>query len=108
MVQQIRPRDLAKMIANGHPVHFVDVRHPWENEIAALPDSQVIPLKELADRVGEITLPKEAFIVVYCHHGLRSLTGAAILQQAGFTNVVSLAGGIDAWSCEVDPDVPSY
>lgn len=108
MVKQIRPRELAKKIANDHPVHFVDVRQPWENELVALADSVLLPLNELSARVEELKLPKDAYVVVYCHHGLRSLTGAKILEQAGFTNVVSLGGGIDAWSNEVDPEVPRY
>jgi rhodanese-related sulfurtransferase len=47
-------------------------------------------------------------VVVYCHHGLRSLSGAALLQNLGYRNVVSLAGGIDAWSLHVDPRLPRY
>ena len=101
-------RELARQIANDHAVHFVDVRQPWENDLAALPSSVLLPLNELSARVGELEVPKDAYVVVYCHHGLRSLTGAKILERAGFTNVVSLAGGIDAWSCEVDPEVPRY
>jgi adenylyltransferase/sulfurtransferase len=108
MPEQIRPRDLAKMIANGHSVCLLDVRQPAEHQRAALPDSTLIPLGELGARVSELTVPKESLIVVYCHHGMRSLTGAGILHKAGFTNVASLAGGIDAWSCEVDPDIPRY
>jgi rhodanese-related sulfurtransferase len=46
--------------------------------------------------------------VVYCHHGIRSLSGANLLERHGLTNVVSLAGGIDAWSLEIDPQVPRY
>jgi len=46
--------------------------------------------------------------VVYCHHGIRSLSGAAILAAAGFPNVASMSGGIERWSLQVDPDVPRY
>jgi rhodanese-related sulfurtransferase len=56
----------------------------------------------------EIRPPDDALLVVYCHHGIRSLSGAAILEQHGFANVVSLAGGIDAWSLHIDPKVPRY
>ena len=52
--------------------------------------------------------PTGALLVVYCHHGIRSMSAAQFLERAGFTNVVSLAGGIDAWSVEVDPKVPRY
>ncbi len=47
-------------------------------------------------------------IVTYCHHGIRSVSAGAFLERLGFTNVHSLTGGIDAWSCEVDPGVPRY
>ena len=108
MVRQINVRQLADHLAAGQPVCLLDVRQPWEHETAALPDSQLIPLGELSRRADEIQPPVDAQVVVYCHHGIRSLSGAAILEQRGFANVVSLAGGIDAWSLVVDPKVPRY
>jgi adenylyltransferase/sulfurtransferase len=108
MVQQLSPRDLAMRLANGHPIFLLDVRQPWEHNMAALAGSILIPLDELGNRARELAPPADALIVVYCHHGMRSLSGAAILHRLGFTNVASLAGGIDAWSCEVDPGVPRY
>lgn len=108
MIGQLSPREVARHMANDHPIHLVDVRQLWEHEIAALANSILIPLPELAGRTHELNLPKEELIVVYCHHGIRSLSGARILQQASFTNVVSLSGGIDAWSAEVDPTLERY
>jgi adenylyltransferase/sulfurtransferase len=108
VVQQIAVRQLAAHIANGHPVHLLDVRQPWEYATAALPDSQLVPLNELAARAQEVRPAEGALLVVYCHHGMRSLRAAMLLEGLGFTNVASLAGGIDAWSCEVDPGVPRY
>src|SRR5713226_2487223 len=106
MVRQISVKQLADRLAEGLPVYLLDVRQPQEHEFAALADSRLIPLGELAHRAAEIEPPDDALIVVYCHHGIRSLSGAAILEQLGFANVVSLAGGIDAWSLHVDPSVP--
>ncbi len=108
MIRQIDTRDLAEQLARAEPVHLLDVREPWEHERAALPNSQLIPLKELGHRVQEIQLPEGTLIVVYCHHGIRSLSAAAVLGQSGFSNVVSLRGGIDAWSVQIDPRVPRY
>jgi adenylyltransferase/sulfurtransferase len=108
MVQQITPHDLATRMANDHPVYLLDVRQPAEHALAALPGSVLIPLNELATRAPEIRPEPGALLVVYCHHGMRSLSGAALLQRLGYQNVVSLAGGIDAWSCEVDPGIPQY
>jgi rhodanese-related sulfurtransferase len=108
MVRHITARDLAKQFANGHPVLLIDVRQPWEHQLAALPNSVLIPLNDLAQRSKEIGADAPALIVVYCHHGIRSLSAGAFLERVGFTNVHSLTGGIDAWSCEVDPAVPRY
>ena len=108
MVPQLSVRDLAKRLANEQPTYLLDVRQPWEHETAALPGSVLIPLNELAQRAGEVQPPPGALVVVYCHHGVRSLQGAALLQRLGHAGVASLAGGIEAWSCEVDAGVPRY
>src|SRR5947209_18282783 len=102
MVPQLTARDLAKRLANDHPTYLLDVRQPWEHDTAALPDSVLIPLNELAQRAEEVRPPAGALVVVYCHHGVRSLQGAALLRQLGHANVASLARGIEALSCEVD------
>ena len=108
MPRQISAIELAKHIANGRPVLLIDVRQPWENAIAALPESLLIPLGELARRAHEVKPQAGATIVAYCHHGMRSLSAAAILEKAGFADVLSLAGGIDAWALGVDPSVARY
>lgn len=108
MVRQILARDLAKRLANGQTVQLIDVRQAWENALVALPDSQLIPLNELPRRASEIPQNGERAVVVYCHHGVRSLSAAAFLEKLGFGDVWSLAGGIDAWSCEVDPTLTRY
>lgn len=108
MVREISVRELARWLANGRPVRLVDVRQPWEHETAALPDSLLIPLDELPARAAEVSPPAGSPVVVYCHHGVRSRAGAAVLQRHGLADVFSLAGGIDAWSLQVDPGVPRY
>ena len=96
------------MRQRGESIYLVDVRQPWEHELVRLPDDILVPLDELAERADEITPPDGALVVTYCHHGIRSLNAAAILQQHGITKVASLAGGIDAWSQLVDPSVARY
>lgn len=108
MIRQIDVRELATRLAAQEPIYLLDVRQPWENETAELPNSVLIPLHELPARAREIDAPPETLLVTYCHHGMRSLQAAAFLERLGFTNVASLAGGIDAWSCEVDSSVPRY
>src|ERR1700730_6146096 len=90
LIRQIDTRDLAEKMARSEPVHLLDVRLPWEHERAALPGSQLIPLNELPHRAEEIQVPEETLIVVYCHHGIRSQSAAALLEQSGFSNVASL------------------
>jgi adenylyltransferase/sulfurtransferase len=105
---EISPRELALHIENGHPVRLIDVRQAWENQVAKLPNSILIPLNELAERAAEIPVETGSTLVVYCHHGVRSLSAVGYLQRLGVYHARSLAGGIDAWSCEVDPKVPRY
>ncbi len=92
----------------GEPVYLLDVRQPEEHTFCRLAGSHLIPLGELMYRAGEVEPPEGAAVVVYCHHGVRSLSGAAILQRLGHEHVYSLAGGIDAWSQLIDPAVPRY
>jgi len=108
MVMQIRPQELAAKVQAGEAVYLLDVRQAWEHQTAALPNSVLIPLNELPARTGEVAPPAGALVVVYCHHGMRSLRAAAFLESNGVPNVASLTGGIDAWSCEVDPSLPRY
>lgn len=108
MVKHMTPRELADRLAAGGPVVLVDVRQPLEHQLAALPNSQLIPLPQLAARVSEVQPAAGCPVVVYCHHGIRSQTGAALLARAGHPDVYSLVGGIDAWSLQVDPRIPRY
>lgn len=86
-------------------VTLIDVRETWEAEIAALPGALVIPLGTLPDVVAGLD-PDEEY-VVYCHHGIRSQRGLAILESAGLT-ARHLDGGIDAWARTVDPHMARY
>lgn len=108
MIAQLTVQELAQKLQAGEPVYLLDVRQPEEHAIAALPGSMLIPLNELPRRLDEIEPPPDALVVVYCHHGIRSLRGAGLLAQQGFKRVASLAGGIDAWSREIDPRMPCY
>jgi rhodanese-related sulfurtransferase len=108
MIPQLRVTDLHDRLTSGEQIVLVDVRQPEEYAICHLPNSILLPLGELSLRTDELDYPKDAVIVVYCHHGVRSLTGTHLLQRSGFTNVASLAGGIDAWSVYIDPAVPRY
>ncbi|MBM7506068.1 ThiF family adenylyltransferase [Agromyces aurantiacus] len=97
---------LAAELASATPPRLLDVREPWEAEVAAIPGATLIPLHELGARAHE--LDAEASLVVYCHLGVRSRLAAERLVAAGFADVRNLAGGIDAWSRAVDPSVERY
>jgi adenylyltransferase/sulfurtransferase len=108
MPAQLSVRDLKALLDRGEPVYLVDVRHPWEHELVALPNTAaVIPLHELVDRHDELAPPPGALVVAYCHHGIRSLNAAALLERI-HPRVASLAGGIDRWSLEIDPTLRRY
>ncbi len=107
VVAQLDPLDVAaKLKAEPQKVLLLDVREPFERELALIEPSLHIPMGEIAARLDEI--PKDRDVVVYCHGGSRSMMVAGYLAQHGWTSVANLAGGIDAWSVKVDPDVPRY
>ena len=107
MITQILPEDVKAKLDAGEPILLVDVRQPEEYAHCRLADSVLIPLGELPSRTEEIDA-EDQLVVVLCHHGIRSISGAAMLHHAGVTNVASMHGGIDAWSLRVDPSVPRY
>jgi rhodanese-related sulfurtransferase len=102
------PQELAGKLRSANPPRLLDVRQPEENAFVALPNSTLIPLGELAERMDEVEEWKRNEVVVYCHHGIRSAQAVAQLRAAGFANVHNLAGGIDGWTDEIDPTLPRY
>lgn len=97
--------EVAALLERGDAVQLIDVREPWEAEIATLPGATLIPLGTLLDRLGE--LDPAVSVITYCHHGMRSIDAADRLEAAGF-DARSMAGGIDRWSRRVDDSVPRY
>ena len=108
-IPEISPARLAELLAGpaeSRPA-LLDVRFPDEHAWVALPDSVLIPLPELDERADELEALRGRPVVVYCHHGVRSLDGAAYLLSRGL-EAVSLRGGIDLYSLQVDPTLPRY
>ncbi len=103
---ELNPTELKALLDAGREVVVLDVRTPMERSIGAIEGSTLIPIQELMQRLGE--LDKSAEIVAYCHSGLRSRKALDFLRQQGFERVKHLAGGIDAWSVEIDPSIPRY
>jgi sulfur-carrier protein adenylyltransferase/sulfurtransferase len=102
----ITPAELKARLDRGEPLTLLDVREPWEFEIARLPGALLIPISRLAAPVPG-TAPGTA-VVVYCHHGLRSAVAARFLREAGVSGVLNLSGGIEAWAATVEPEMPRY
>ena len=102
--------DLKKMMdecsEEGSTVTLIDVRAPWEYELCHIPGSLHMPLAHLSEHLDSI--PRDRPIVTICHHGVRSLQGMRILLEAGFQDVKSLKGGIDAWSNQIDSSLQKY
>ena len=105
-MHHIAPAELKEKIDRKDDFILLDVREIWEVEKAALPDSVHIPMGIVPLRLNELDRAKP--IVVYCHHGSRSFQIGYFLEQQGFTDVMNLYGGIDAWAREGDPTVPVY
>jgi sulfur-carrier protein adenylyltransferase/sulfurtransferase len=102
----ISPAELKARLDRGEPVTLLDVREPWEFEIARLPGALLVPLSRLSAPVPG-AVPGTP-LVVYCHHGLRSVAAAKFLRDAGVPGVLNLSGGIEAWAATVAPEMPRY
>jgi rhodanese-related sulfurtransferase len=103
---QIEPQALQERLTRDTPPLLIDVREPWEHEICRLEGSLLILLGELPLRYQKLLEAEE--VVLYCHHGIRSLDAAVWLRNQGVEDAKSLAGGIERWACEVDPSIPRY
>ena len=106
VIRSISVHELNSAISNAETMTLLDVREPFENEIACLPGSTLIPLGEIAERANE--LDRNRRFIIYCKSGIRSAQAAEWLQQQGFASVFNLEGGIDAWAREIDPAMPRY
>jgi rhodanese-related sulfurtransferase len=106
MVISLSAQRLRERLDAGEALTVLDVREPEEIAIARFGGALEIPMQDIPARVDE--LDPSAEIVVVCHHGVRSAHVAMFLVDQGFSRVVNLTGGIDAWSLEVDRSVPRY
>ena len=104
-VAEITPTEFVARRERGESLTLLDVREDWELGVASVPDVVHIPMGEVADRLGELDRGRE--VVVLCRSGRRSLQVANFRQQNGF-RAVNLAGGILAWSRELDATIPTY
>jgi rhodanese-related sulfurtransferase len=111
-MQQVTPTTVVEWINEGKAPLILDVREPWELETASLAQGKIdarvlaIPMRQIPAQVQQ--LQPDDLIVCFCHHGTRSMQVGLFLEHHGFSNVVNLSGGIDAWSRTIDPSIAVY
>ncbi|MDT7543220.1 MAG: hypothetical protein QOE33_3124 [Acidobacteriota bacterium] len=102
----ITPKEFAGRAASGERVRLIDVREAWEVDLVGIEGAEVLPLSRMEEWEGALKEDEE--IVFMCHHGVRSASVCAYLARKGFTKLHNLAGGIDRWALEVDPQMSRY
>ncbi len=104
---EVTPTELDQWLRRGDRLHLVDVRYEEEFELCRLEGAVLLPLPELAERSEELRALADLPVILYCHHGVRSLKAAFFARSLGL-DAASLAGGIDRWSLQIDPKIPRY
>ena len=106
---EVTPQDVRRRLDAGEKIALIDVREPGEFQQAHIEGSELIPMRSVPAQLQHIEgLADDATLVVFCHHGVRSLQVVNWLREQGVGECQSMAGGIDRWSLEIDPAVPRY
>jgi rhodanese-related sulfurtransferase len=105
-IPAISAQQLSDQLQTEPPPQLLDCRELSEWNYCRIPSAQHIPMGQVPARVKELDAKRP--VVVYCHHGMRSYSVCEFLVRHGFAQVANLSGGIDAWSCQVDSNVPRY
>jgi rhodanese-related sulfurtransferase len=103
---EIEPEELDSLMETDS-LTLIDIREDHERELVSLDDDLWIRMEEIPDQIDHLE-DADRPIVIYCHHGIRSLRIAKLMRENGFEEVFSLAGGIDRWAKTIDPDLPTY
>ena len=103
---EVAPREVEELLARGDGFLFVDVREKWEHDVSRIEGAVLIPLRQIPANLPLLAEARE--VVLFCHHGVRSLDAAAWLRTQGVAGARSMSGGIERWAVEVDPRVPRY
>lgn len=85
---------------------LLDVRQPWEYEVCKIDNSVLLPMSQITAEYKSLDFDRET--VVICHHGIRSRRVGRYLEEAGFSNIINLSGGVAQWAKTVDDDMPTY
>jgi rhodanese-related sulfurtransferase len=108
-MEQLHANDLHRRLEAGWLPLLLDVREPWELEIAHIDGSHSLPMNAIPSSLGQGVLEsREREIVLICHHGVRSQQVGRYLEHSGYSQVINLVGGVDAWADQVDPSMATY
>lgn len=88
------------------PPLLLDVRQPWEYDVCKIADSVLIPMSQIPAEMDKLDSDRETIVI--CHHGIRSRSIGRYLEQAGFSNIINLSGGVDEWAKTVDNQMATY
>ena len=106
---EISPQQVKLRLDAGEKLHLIDVREPHEFALAKIPGASLVPMRSVPAELQDLEARSdEGPLIVYCHHGVRSLNVVHWLREQGLEACQSMSGGIDAWSLTVDPSVPRY
>jgi rhodanese-related sulfurtransferase len=106
---EIDPQEIKRRLDSGEKLHLIDVREPHEFAQTKIEGATLIPMRSVPGELQDLdSRADEGTLIVYCHHGVRSLNVVNWLREQGIEACQSMAGGIDAWSLRVDPSVPRY
>ena len=106
---EVTPAEVKLLLDAGAKLALIDVREQMEFQIARIAGAEPIPMADIPAALPHLeSLADDGMLIVYCHHGVRSLSVVNWLRSQGVEECASMAGGIDRWSLEVDPSVPRY
>lgn len=97
-----------ELLQGDHPPVLIDCREADEYAYCRIDGALLAPLSDFANAVNTILPPQDSAIIVYCHHGIRSLRATHYLRELGYHHTYSMSRGIDDWSAQIDPAVPRY
>ena len=104
---EISPQELHELM-QGAGVRLIDCREEDEFALCRIGGATLIPLQQIAEKIDAVRGQGDRPVVIYCHHGMRSLNATRYLRSVGLAETFSLHGGIEAWSELIDPEIPRY
>lgn len=106
---EVTPQEVKRRLDSGEKITLIDVREPAEFALARIENAELVPMRTVPAELSRLDARTDVgTLIVFCHHGVRSLNVVNWLREQGVDACQSMAGGIDRWSLEIDPSVPRY